>query len=161
MPPSAKAPRDDGAQLTISLGGGRRIAYPEATSRAATSIMRGNRSTDTRPEQVLRSILFQKGLRFRKHHPVDTDLRRVRPDVVFTRQRLAVFVDGCFWHGCPDHGKAPKSNSTYWTAKLERNRERDIATTDALRRAGWRVLRIWEHAIVEGANEVAKAVQGA
>jgi DNA mismatch endonuclease, patch repair protein len=73
----------------------------------------------------------------------------VRPDVVFTRAKVAVFVDGCFWHSCPLHGTSPRSNRDYWGPKLARNAERDRANTVALRRDGWRVVRIWEHDDVE------------
>ncbi len=69
-----------------------------------------------------------------------------KPDFVFRKQRLAVFVDGCFWHNCPEHGHIPKSNRKYWRKKLERNQERDKATNRESRRNGWRVLRLWEHA---------------
>ena len=70
---------------------------------------------------------------------------RVRPDFVFPKLRVAVFVDGCFWHGCPRHGTRPKGNASFWKKKLERNKARDREQTRALKRAGWRVLRIWEH----------------
>lgn len=143
----------------IALGGGQRSPYPEATSPAASRVMRGNRSRDTGPEHALRSLLFRQGLRYRIHLPIDTELRRVRPDVVFPRQRIAVFVDGCFWHGCPDHGTTPRANGSYWHAKLARNRDRDAMTTAALRRAGWTVVRVWEHDVERGATEVMRAVR--
>ncbi len=69
----------------------------------------------------------------------------VRPDFVFKRARLAVFVDGCFWHGCPKHGTQPKGNAAFWLKKISGNQARDLLVNRALRRAGWRVLRIWEH----------------
>jgi len=72
-------------------------------------------------------------------------LRRVRPDVAFTRRKVAVFVDGCFWHACPEHGSKPKSNEWYWSPKLARNVERDRAADEALAHAGWAVVRLWEH----------------
>lgn len=72
---------------------------------------------------------------------------RVRPDFVFRSRRLVVFVDGCFWHGCPLHGTKPKGNAAFWRAKFRRNRERDRRDTRNLRRAGWRVVRLWEHAL--------------
>jgi DNA mismatch endonuclease (patch repair protein) len=82
--------------------------------------------------------------------------------VVFTRARVAVFVDGCFWHGCPEHGSAPKSNAGYWAAKIEGNRQRDIRTDSQLEDAGWRVIRLWEHEQIErAALEIERAVQGA
>jgi DNA mismatch endonuclease (patch repair protein) len=69
----------------------------------------------------------------------------VRPDVVFTKSRIAIFIDGCFWHGCPDHGTMPRANREYWEAKLAANKERDRAVDEALRDAGWNVLRFWAH----------------
>jgi DNA mismatch endonuclease (patch repair protein) len=119
--------------------------YPHPTSRAVTAVMKGNRSQDTRPEVELRAELHKLGLRFRKDYTIRLPDRRVRIDVAFTRQRVAVFVDGCFWHGCPKHGHYPRKNVHYWGPKLERNRKRDAAVTDGLERAGWRVLRFWEH----------------
>jgi DNA mismatch endonuclease (patch repair protein) len=77
----------------------------------------------------------------------------VRPDIVFPRKRVAVFIDGCFWHSCPEHGNRPKSNVSYWSAKLERNRRRDIKVTAELRSNGWEVLRIWEHVDPVAASE--------
>jgi DNA mismatch endonuclease (patch repair protein) len=85
------------------------------------------------------------GLRYRVDYPIPVHGRRPRVDIVFTRQRLAVFVDGCFWHGCPSHGGRPKQNSGYWTAKIARNQERDIEQSERLTAAGWTVLRFWEH----------------
>jgi len=77
--------------------------------------------------------------------PLPLDGLRVRPDIVFTRRRVAVFVDGCFWHRCPEHGTSPRSNSDYWRAKLDRNVARDRRVDATLGRAGWRSLRVWEH----------------
>jgi DNA mismatch endonuclease (patch repair protein) len=109
-------------------------------------IMASNRRRDTTPEKRLRSILHHRGFRFRVDHPIRVpDRRPIRPDILFTRTRVAVFIDGCFWHGCPQHWKVPKSNSAYWSAKIEQNRQRDVATNRALAKAGWKVIRIWEH----------------
>ena len=107
--------------------------------------MRANRRRDTVPERRLRSALHRRGWRFRVDLPVETAVRRVRPDIVFTRRRVAVFVDGCFWHACPEHGQQPITNAFYWGPKLRRNVERDQADTDLLERDGWTVVRIWEH----------------
>lgn len=107
--------------------------------------MRSNRRRDTKPELALRKLLHAAGLRYRVDAPIRTARRLVRPDIVFTRRRLAVFVDGCFWHQCPQHGTRPKDPTGYWTPKLRRNVERDQETTDALQAEGWVVLRIWEH----------------
>jgi DNA mismatch endonuclease (patch repair protein) len=107
--------------------------------------MRANRRRDSRPELALRSLLFAAGLRYRCDLRLDLDGKSVRPDVVFTKRKVAVFIDGCFWHSCPIHGNPPRVNSSYWGPKLLRNRERDIEDTDVLERAGWRVIRVWEH----------------
>lgn len=122
--------------------------------------MRANKRENTKPEVLLRSILHRRGLRFRKHLAIQGQGARVRPDIVFTRNRLAVFVDGCFWHGCPEHGTQPKHNAGYWVPKLRRNAERDRKVNDALRAEGWRVLRFWEHTSPEDAAVVVIATLG-
>ena len=93
----------------------------------------------------MRSALHRQGLRFRVDFPIRTVGRLVRPDVVFTRARLAVFVDGCFWHCCPTHGNVPQANTAYWQPKLARNVARDLEVNTALSLEDWLVLRIWEH----------------
>jgi DNA mismatch endonuclease (patch repair protein) len=114
--------------------------------------MAGNRRRDSKPELRLRSALHGAGFRFRVDLPIRVaNLRPIRPDVVFTRSRVAVFVDGCFWHGCPEHGRRPQTNATYWAAKIEINEARDRQQTDALERAGWTVVRVWEHENPEAA----------
>jgi DNA mismatch endonuclease (patch repair protein) len=113
--------------------------------------MQANRRTDTKPEVRLRAALHRRGHRFRKDLRVDLDGARVRPDIVFTRKRIAVFVDGCFWHLCPLHGRQPKVNDWYWGPKLRRTVERDLAATAALQAAGWAVLRLWEHEPIDDA----------
>jgi len=108
--------------------------------------MKGNRRADTGPELALRRALHGLGYRYRKDYRLDlADGIRVRPDIVFTARRVAVFVDGCFWHCCPDHGSQPAANTWYWEPKLRRNVERDRVADAALARAGWTVLRLWEH----------------
>ena len=108
--------------------------------------MRANRRMDTKPELALRSALHRRGYRFRKDYRLDLDAgARVRPDIAFTARRVAVFVDGCFWHACPEHGRNPAVNEWYWAPKLRRTVERDRAADAALAAAGWRVVRIWEH----------------
>jgi DNA mismatch endonuclease (patch repair protein) len=106
--------------------------------------MVGNSQRETAPEIALRSALHRMGFRFRKHTRAEPSVR-CRADIVFSRERVAVFVDGCFWHCCPDHGTSPRTNSSYWSAKLARNAERDRDNTAALIAAGWTVLRFWEH----------------
>lgn len=112
-------------------------------------MMRGNRSYDTSAEVAVRSLLHRRGYRFRKRALIAAGGLRVRPDIVFSRQRLAVFIDGCFWHCCPEHGHSPRSNVAYWGPKLSRNRRRDELVNEALKATGWRVLRFWEHVAPE------------
>ena len=128
-----------------------RRGYPVPSSPSASATMRANRRRDTRPERRLRSALHRRGWRFRVDLPVETAERRVRPDIAFTRRRLAVFVDGCFWHRCPDHGRRPRANASYWEPKLRRNVERDRADTESLEACGWTVVRIWEHEDLQSA----------
>jgi len=151
--PSRGTPRE------VVLSGGRRVPYPEPTSDAATRIGKGNRRTGTEPEEHLRAELHRRGRRFRKDLLLRAADVRTHADVVFTRQRLAVFVDGCFWHACPEHGTSPKSNTAYWGPKLTANVERDRRVDAALRSEGWVVLRIWEHeATSDAADQVERAL---
>lgn len=106
--------------------------------------MQGNRGRDTSPERQLRRLLHRRGLRYRVDVRVDPGIRS-RADILFPSARVAVFVDGCFWHRCAIHGTSPVSNSEYWQAKLARNVERDRETAHALKTAGWTVVRVWEH----------------
>jgi DNA mismatch endonuclease (patch repair protein) len=99
---------------------------------------------DTKPEVELRRILHGRGLRFRVDRAVLPDRRR-RADIVFGPVKVAVFVDGCFWHGCPDHATWPKANDAYWREKIETNRLRDRDTDARLGSIGWQVVRVWEH----------------
>ncbi|WUH81539.1 very short patch repair endonuclease [Amycolatopsis sp. NBC_00438] len=133
--------------------------YPAPSSEGRSRNMRANRRTDTKPEVALRSALHRLGYRYRKDLRLDLpEGVRVRPDVVFTARKVAVFVDGCFWHVCPEHGRQPTSNEWYWTPKLRRNVERDRAANDALGRAGWHVVRIWEHQPLDDAVAAVTAV---
>ena len=106
--------------------------------------MKANRRRDTQPELRIRRILHSRGLRYRTDYAPGKDRRR-RADIVFTRARIAVFVDGCFWHGCPAHFIPPKANPEYWGPKIETNRRRDAETTAKLQDGGWIVMRFWEH----------------
>ncbi len=106
--------------------------------------MAGARRRDTAPELTLRRELHARGLRYRVAFPVPGQRRRTI-DVAFTRLRVAVFVDGCFWHGCPEHGTSPRANSEWWRQKLAANAARDLDTDRVLSEAGWIVVRIWEH----------------
>lgn len=118
---------------------------PLASSENARRTMLANRRKDTTPELAVRRRLHAEGLRYRVDYPADSTDRRRRADIVFTRARVVVFIDGCFWHGCPDHFIAPKRNADYWGPKIARNMERDRASTARLQEDGWRVLRFWEH----------------
>jgi DNA mismatch endonuclease (patch repair protein) len=106
--------------------------------------MRANRRRDTKPELALRSELHRRGLRFRVDYPPVAGLR-CRADIVFTRAKLAIFVDGCFWHLCPEHSTVPKSNRQWWRTKLEGNVARDRRNDAALQARDWAVIRVWEH----------------
>jgi DNA mismatch endonuclease (patch repair protein) len=117
-----------------------------ALSRKMSTLAR----SDTKPELALRRELHRRGFRFRVQMKVPNNRRRTI-DIAFTRARLAVYVDGCFWHGCPEHHVPPKANGEWWTWKVERNRARDRDTDAALRDSGWMPLRIWEHEDVDSA----------
>lgn len=106
--------------------------------------MRNTPTRDTPAEVAIRKILHTKGLRYRVDARPEKALRR-KADIVFGRAKVAVFVDGCFWHDCPEHGSAPKANAAWWREKLRRNVERDRDTDTRLREAGWTVVRVWEH----------------
>jgi DNA mismatch endonuclease, patch repair protein len=116
---------------------------------------------DTPAELALRRELHRRGLRFRVDHPPLPKVRR-RADIVFTRRKVAVFCDGCWWHGCPEHRTWPKANAEWWVEKIDANRRRDRDTGARLREAGWTVLRIWEHEDpVEAADRVEAIVRSA
>jgi DNA mismatch endonuclease (patch repair protein) len=116
--------------------------------------MKRVRQRDTTPELALRRKLFALGLRYRLHRLVVPGVRR-RPDIVFGQERVAIFIDGCFWHGCPQHGTMAKANRAFWQRKIAENKRRDSDTDARLRQSGWLVLRVWEH---EPADEAAKRV---
>jgi DNA mismatch endonuclease (patch repair protein) len=122
--------------------------------------MRGNRARDTKAELAVRQLVHATGLRYRVDARPETDLRRTA-DLLFTRAKVAVFVDGCYWHGCPEHFRMPAVNLDYWSMKIGRNRERDIETTARLEERGWMVLRFWEHevptSVAETIGEVVRA----
>ncbi|MCH7229891.1 very short patch repair endonuclease [Glycomyces sp. L485] len=106
--------------------------------------MQSNKSRDTKPELRLRRAAHAKGLRYRVAMRPLPKLRRTA-DMVFTRAKVAVFLDGCFWHGCPEHHTVAKTNAEYWAEKVRRNGERDRETDEALAAAGWIAFRVWEH----------------
>ena len=135
-------------------------SHPGPSSAEVSRRMSGARRRDTAPEVALRRELHRRGRRFRVAHKVPGNNRRT-VDIAFPRHKLAVFVDGCFWHGCAEHGTAPRSNAAWWVAKLEANRARDGDTNRLLTEAGWRVLRIWEHTPPdEAADLVEDALEG-
>lgn len=114
---------------------------------------------DTTPEIALRRELHRRGLRYRIDAPLPGIPRR-RADILFTRAKVAVFVDGCFWHGCPHHGTQPKNNASWWQVKLEGNKARDADTNARLEANGWTVLRFWEHEDpLDAATDVEAAVR--
>lgn len=117
-----------------------------ATSEATRASMRSNRGRDTAPEMAVRRRLHAVGLRYRVSVRPLVDVRRTA-DLVFRRQKVAVFVDGCFWHGCPEHYQSPSRNASYWAEKRARNLERDLETDTLLIARGWRPLRFWEHEV--------------
>ena len=119
--------------------------------------MQANRGRDTGPELRLRSELHRRGLRFRVCYRPLTGVRRTA-DVVFTKAKVAVFVDGCFWHKCPAHYRVPNTNVEYWKPKVERTVARDAEVDRLLAEAGWTVVRVWEH---QDVNTAADAIQNA
>lgn len=119
--------------------------------------MQANRGRDTSPELRLRSLLHSHGLRFRVCQPLPFDRRR-RADITFTRVGLFVFIDGCFWHGCPEHFVEPKTRREFWLTKIAGNQRRDLETTERLESLGYTVLRFWEH---DDPDAVARKVETA
>ena len=129
-----------------------------ASSPAVRDKMQRQRRRDTSIELALRSELFRRGLRYHVHRSPVPGLRR-EADIVFPRARVAVFVDSCWWHACPEHGTLPHSNRDWWKRKLEANQARDRDTTERFEADGWFVLRIWEHERVgDAADRVERAV---
>lgn len=115
-----------------------------AASAAVRAVMQGNRSRDTAPEKALRSAVHALGLRYRVNMRPERQIRR-SADLVFTRVKVAVFLDGCFWHGCSDHHRPARTNQDFWAEKISGNKKRDSDTDTRLTAAGWAVIRVWEH----------------
>lgn len=134
------------------LADARRMGYVQPTHQRS-SIMAAVKRTDTKPEIALRKALHAAGYRFRKDYLIRVDGRLIRPDIAFTKRRVAVFVDGCYWHYCPLHRQIPATNTPFWTQKLIANAQRDRLQDELLAGAGWHVLRVWEHEQVETAVE--------
>ncbi|MDH6626669.1 DNA mismatch endonuclease (patch repair protein) [Streptomyces sp. LBL] len=118
------------------------VALPSSPDVSARMSRQTNR--DTGAERAVRRLLHASGYRYRIHYPVP-GLPRRKIDIAFTQVRLAVLIDGCFWHGCPEHATSPKANAEWWRQKLDRNIERDRETTAQLVSEGWTVMRFWEH----------------
>lgn len=139
-----------------------RWRQPFASSEGLRRRMRAQLSQDTTPELKIRRELHAMGLRYRVHFRPLPGLRR-KADVVFTRARVAVFVDGCFWHGCAEHGRRRHEvNAWYWPEKIARNQRRDADTNARLEDAGWTVIRVWEHEPPgTAAQRIAEAVRAA
>jgi DNA mismatch endonuclease, patch repair protein len=125
---------------------------PRPSSEAALHRMKAAKPRDTAPEIAIRKELHRRGLRYRVDTRPLQEFNR-RADIVFKPVKVAVFVDGCFWHGCPIHGTSAKANADFWRLKIERNKERDKDTNNKLKEAGWEVIRIWEHESPEEASE--------
>lgn len=117
---------------------------PKPSTEAARKRMVAQGQRDTEPELAVRRLLHRQGLRYRVDFTVLKKPRRIA-DIAFIKAKVAVFVDGCFWHGCPEHGTWPKSNADFWRDKIEANRKRDSDTNRRLQANGWVVIRIWEH----------------
>jgi DNA mismatch endonuclease, patch repair protein len=130
----------------------------DATSPLRSRIMAAVQRRHTAPELRLRQALTSSGLRYRVNGRCGLP---GSPDVWFPGPRVAVFVDGCFWHGCPIHGTEPKSNAAFWQAKIQRNRERDQAVDIRLEAMGWIVVRIWEHEVKSDAEAIALRIWAA
>lgn len=125
------------------------VMTPEQRRRCMSRI----RGRDTGPELRLRRALWARGLRYRVSYKLPG-----RPDIAFVGSRVAVFVDGCFWHGCPEHGVRPKTNTAFWDNKLEENRVRDVRVAEELENQKWKVIRFWEHQIMDDLDAVVDAV---
>ncbi len=121
-----------------------KIKTPISRSTAVRNVMKANKSSDTGPELALRSFVHKAGLRYAINARPESKINR-RADIVFRSAKVAVFVHGCFWHGCPKHYVLPKTNKSFWSEKVKRNRERDDETKRLLCQKGWKVFVLWEH----------------
>lgn len=127
---------------------------PKPSSEQVSRNMKNVRVRDTGPEMAIRRLMFAAGMRYRvNYRPKEPNIGRSSIDIAFPSKRLAIFVDGCFWHGCPEHGELPKANRRWWCSKLEANRKSDERVTNTLNSNGWHVLRFWEHQSPESVVE--------
>lgn len=139
----ARAPTGSYSEVTLAPSVRVELTARLPSSDTHSGRLRRQASRDTAPELALRRALHQRGLRYRVDYPLPVPRRR--GDVVFSGLHLAVFVDGCFWHGCPDHGRPARHNADWWRSKISDNRVRDADTSRRLEEMGWTVLRFWEH----------------
>ncbi len=133
------------------------VTRPAASSESVRARMSRQKRRDTKPEVAIRRELHRRGLRYRVERIV---LPRRKADIVFGPAKVAVFVHGCFWHSCPQHGTMPKANADWWAAKLARNVERDRETREALQAQGWQVMEVWEHEPPLAAADLIELVVG-
>lgn len=153
-------PNLDDAHLRFRRHDGTSVARPAPSSMQASNRLRRAPRENTGPELALRRVLHRRGLRYFVGRAPLGAASRAKADVVFPRARVAVFVDGCFWHGCPQHGTWPKANAAWWRAKIEGNIARDRRADEQLRAAGWAVVRVWEHEnVTEAADRVERRVR--
>ncbi|HML39854.1 MAG TPA: DNA mismatch endonuclease Vsr [Bellilinea sp.] len=132
---------------------------PKPSSFAAKRRMEAAKPKDTLPEIKLRAALKELGIDFEVDVKPIEDLKR-RADILFREDGIAVFVDGCFWHGCPIHGTQAKANAEFWTEKIKRNKDRDVDTNQRFEAAGWTVIRVWEHEYpIEAAMKIAEIIE--
>ncbi len=136
--------------------GSNRPDTPLASSPEALRRMQRQKRAGTAPEVAIRRLLHARGLRYRVDRPLDLEGLRRRADLTFVGARVVVFVDGCFWHGCPQHATRPTSNAEWWSDKLAANMSRDRDTDTRLYAAGWTVIRVWEH---EDPNSAAARIE--
>jgi len=124
-------------------------SYPFPISSNVSTVMRANTRTNTKPEIKYRSALHKSGYRFRKDYLIYLPERNIHIDIAFPSIKLAVFIDGCYWHGCPLHYKVPKHNKSYWRKKILKNKRRDNEVNRILLNNKWKIVRIWEHERLE------------
>ncbi|RMG34064.1 MAG: very short patch repair endonuclease [Methanobacteriota archaeon] len=131
------------------------IQVPDKFSADVRSrIMSKIRGKNTKPELQVRKLLWNSGYRYRIHYPIQGMTKVIRPDIAFPNKKIAIFIDGCFWHACPKCYREPKSNVDFWKKKISRNKERDREDTENLEQLEWTIIRIWEHEIKESLDDV-------
>ncbi len=123
------------------------------TKEERSRIMSRIKSKNTKPEIQLRKEIWKRGIRYRINYPIFG-----KPDLAFPNRKLAVFVDGCFWHKCPIHQRLPNTNKSYWQAKIEKNWTRDRVQEKKLKKKGWKILRFWEHDIKSNTNKCTEKI---